>query len=156
MKKKYRGSLAEAFTLAVIDFEYDPIIRNSLAISSVTNLKLYRGMDSSFIINRTYDHRNWQMWTENKELAKIFAKGAGPGDVLELSYSGVCVDLEKIHLEILKDIEEDKIELDSVNAKELNEALDTYRQERESFILPPARYEILTQNKDSSIVHKVQ
>jgi hypothetical protein len=150
----YNAFLAEAFAWAVNDFSYHTLNENPFALVSVTNLKIYRGIEkSSLIRNDIYNHSNWQMWTTDKELAKIFGAGAGwTGAVLETSYSGQCVDLEKVYFQVLKDIKEEKIDL--IAFPEINEALDTYRRERFSLILPPAYYSVTDETSDTLIVQK--
>ena len=152
--EEFNVSLAGAFAWAVNDFTYHPLNENQQALITVTHLKLYRGIErDSLIKNDIYDHSNWQMWTTDKELAKGFGEGAGwTGAVLEMNYSGQCVDLEKVYFQVLKDIEENKVDL--ISFPEINEALDTYKRERNSFILPPACYVVLTKNKETLIVRR--
>jgi hypothetical protein len=144
--------LAEAFALAINDYNYHPLNEDSNALTTVSNLKLYRGVSESVPVeNDSYEHPHWQMWTTNKELAKMFADGPGrKGLLLEMDYSGQCVDLEKVYFQVLKDIEDKTVDL--VSYPEIGEALDTYRSERDSFILPPSAYKIVKVNSDTSTV----
>jgi hypothetical protein len=154
-ENEYIPSLAIAFAWAINDYHYHPLNERADCLTDVSNLKLYRGIREPFV-DETYEHPYWQMWTTNKDLARGFAETAGDqidkGSVLEVNYSGQCVDLDDVYKQVLKDIDDQKVDLNSF--PEISEALVTYKNEKQSYILPPALHQIVGKADDTIIVER--